>query len=319
MRTKLFIGLAVIIAIVLIASIFKTVKQQQQTKTQTAFHTIYDAAEKDYTDGTGLLSLNPAFARDDFLAAKKKLEDGIAHFPKGSTEEQQLTTLLQKVNSQLGTSTTNTVKTTSANKTDTPLLAALQESGNLFAANDDGTMYTLTSTDILKDGKSIYKNDKDWSTPAGFAAYHGNIYVLDKKNGVLKFVSGSDGYGKTDYFTDSKPDLSQASGMAIDGSVWLLFADGRIQKFTKGQQEEFSVIGMDKLLSNPAVIFTETEGNNLYILDKANSRIVVIGKDGMYKKAYAASSLANARAIDANEKESTLYILSKDTLLKIAL
>ena len=319
-RTIMFICIAVIIAIILIASIFKTVKKQEQTKTETAFHQIYDAAKKDYDDGTDLLSLNPGFAHDDFLSAKKKIEDGLPKFAKGSSEEKQLTTLLDQVNNQLGTGgTTNIMTPSNADKNDAPTLTALLDEKNLFASIDEDTLYTLSATDVLKDGKSVLKNNNDWSTPVGFSVYHGNIYILDKKAGVLKFVAGSDGYGKTDYFTDSKPDLSQATGMTIDGSIWITNADGRVMKFTKGQNDGFSIKGMSQLFSRPMSITTTTESTNLYILDPGTNRIAVVAKDGTYKKSYAATSLSQAKALESNEKNGFIYFLSQKKLYKLPL
>jgi hypothetical protein len=172
---------------------------------------------------------------------------------------------------------------------------------------------------VLKDGKSILKNDEDWTDPIGFSTYLGNIYVLDKKAGVLKFVAAADGYGKANYFTDNKPDFSQAAGMTIDGSVWVLFSDSRIMKFTKGQSDSFSIKGMDQLFSRPATITTTVDGTNLYILDAGNSRIVIINKDGTYKKSYAAAPIAKAKAIDVNEEKGFIYFLSEGKLFKLPL
>lgn len=320
MRTKIFIVLAVVIAVVLLGSIYKTVKQQQQTKNTAAFHQIYDAAQKDYDDGTGLLSLNPAFARDDFQAAKTKLEAGLPKFPADSPEAKQLTDLLAKVNSQLGTAaTTNTVTPTAANTSDAPTLAAVLADKKVLFATQDDALYTLTASGVTKDGKSIITNKSDWTAVSGFAAYHGNLYILDKKAGILKYVASTDGYSQSDYFSDAKPDLSLSTGMAIDGSVWIVMADGRILKYTKGQAESFSVKGMDKLFNRPSSIVTDVDSTNLYILDSGNNRLVVVSKDGNFKKSYSAAAFANARAIAVNEKTSTVYFLSQDKLLKIAL
>ena len=75
---------------------------------------------------------------------------------------------------------------------------------------------------------------------------------MDKASGVLKFVPSEDTYSKTDYFTSDTPDLKNSVSMTIDGSVYILFKDGGIKKYTRGKEDTFELTGLSKQLSASA-------------------------------------------------------------------
>jgi methyl-accepting chemotaxis protein len=327
LKTKIFTALALLLVVVLAITIFSTVKKQQEVKTRSAFTNLYQTAEKDYDEGMGLLGLNPNFAREDLQTAKQKLEDGIPKFAKGSEEEKKLSALLAKVNTALGqTGQEHSVTTEKANANASPVLQTLlQQKASLTAAIDDTTLYTLTEKDIqeftdpTKNGRSIIKNDNDWANAKGLAAYNGNLYVLDTKEGVLKYVAGANGYAKSSYFTGTKPDVTKAVDIAIDGSVWILLSDGQVWKYTKGQQDSLTLKGLDKPFKNPTHIRTSTDDTFVYVLDTGNSRIVQLQKDGTFKAQYSAPTIHNTKAFDVNETQKKVYLLDKDTILSFPL
>ncbi len=323
-RALVFGVLALILIGVLFAGVYTTMQQKQHAKRKAQFEKIYSSAEKEYTEGSGLLSLSPNYAREDLEIAKKTLEDSLPDFPEKSEEAIKLRELLDKVNDALSqTAQVRIAEIKDAKKEDSPVLEALLDNKGLYSAADEDDLYVLTEKDILSitasGSKSIIKNDADWTTPGGFAAYNGNLYVLDKKDGVIKFVAGSGGYGAAAYFSGTSPDLSSAVSMAIDGSVWILYQDGAIKKFTKGQPDSFSAKGLDKPFKTPQTIYTSTDINSLYILDAGNGRIVQLNKDGTFKAQYASGTLSSAKTIAVDEGAKKIYILLKDTLGYISL
>ena len=105
--------------------------------------------------------------------------------------------------------------------------------------------------------------------------------------------------------------------MAIDGSIWLLRQDGKILKFSQGSPEAFGVAGLDKPFSSPSVIYTDSEAENLYILDKGNSRIVVLTKGGEYQGQYIWEGIKEASDMVVSEKEEKIFLLSGEKIYKI--
>jgi hypothetical protein len=177
---------------------------------------------------------------------------------------------------------------------------------------DDNSVFYITSktvTSVSKSGgakKDVLKNDSAWNSPQAVVPYQGNTYILDQKNGVIKFVGST----KSSYFSGTAPDLSKASGMAIDGSIWIVTRDGKVLKYTRGNADSFTLTGLDKPLNTPTKLFTSLNLDAVYILDNGNSRIVKIDKKGAFQKAYTSSVISNAKDFDISIKDNQLLILS---------
>ena len=323
-RNKFFLSIAAIILILLILSVFLTKKTQDDTKTEAAFHALYDPALKNYEDGVGIKNINSEFARSDFLKADTTLKEGQNKFKKGSKQEKQITELLVKVETELGGGSTASSKIEpkiiTLSSTDLLSVEKNNSDGIAFSPDKDSIDY-LTSSAVISvnkagDKKDLFKNDKDWEKGVGLSTYQGNIYILDQKNGVLKFTAGGDGFGKSSYLKD-KPDLSTASSIAIDGSVWILLKDGNILKYTKGTAEDFKVKGMDKPAKGASRLYTNIDIENLYILDPGNSRIIKINKEGAFQTQYVADILKNAKDLEVSEKDGKINVLSGKKIWEI--
>jgi hypothetical protein len=322
---KMYLAIVVIIVIVLIVSISLAIKKQNEAKVKAMFDSVYPQAQKKYEEGQSLADLNQNLARDSFTSSKKTIDDSLSNFEKNSNEQKQLLSLLAKVNTEIAkTSGVNAVlaKPVGSDKSDflkfvsgVKALAFGQDGDTVYSVDKDGVYKT---TKGKENTKQIIKNDGDFKNPAGVAPYLSNIYVLDKaKGGIIKFVGGSEGFGKANYFTDTQPDLSTAKSIAIDGSIWILLSDGIVLKYTKGKAETFSAMGLDSPLSSPTKIYTNTDLNNVYVLDNGNSRIVVFDKSGNYKSQYSSSVLGPAKELEVLESDKKIYALSGGKIYEI--
>lgn len=315
---KLFLAIAIIVGLVLIASIFLAIKNEQNKKTQALFQELYPKASQKYEQGQSLFELNKNLARDDFEEAKKILVEGKPKFAKNSPEEKQIAELLTKVESAIeATSGTKTVQPQEAAGADeSPLLQAyIKYPDALYVAQDENTVYALTNTTITsiskanKSTKNIIKNDDYWTKPGGLGTFLGNIYVLDKEEKqIFKFSSGS--FTKSNYLPKENTELSDTTSIAIDGSIYVLLTNGEVRKFTKGAAETFGLTGLDKPFVKPSRIATDADASNIYILDKGNKRIVVFAKNGTYQAQYQADILKNAIDFDVREKDKKIYVLA---------
>lgn len=161
--------------------------------------------------------------------------------------------------------------------------------------------------------------------PAAVASYFGNFYLLDPQaNVLLRYLPTADGYNAPpeSYFPpDQTVDLSGAVDLAIDGAVYVLFRDGRIEKYLSGQPTDFNLAGLDKPFNNPTAIFTapNEEVQYIYIADAGNQRIVQLNKDGTFVRQFKprpgeAVSFANLQDIHVDEIGGRLYILDSNNL-----
>ncbi len=324
-RRKLYLNIALILALLLILSIFFTAKKYNDDKQKALFQSIYPTAQQYYSEGQGLATVNASLSQDNYKKAEKLLKDGESKFPKGSKDQQQITDLLLSVESGLQGNTSG--KSTNATAVEPPShsLLAVEESMNngLAFGQDMQDVYVITDKTITtvskSDGstKDIIKNNAYWVSPVAVVPYEGNVYVLDQKKGVLKFVPSSGGFGKANYFSSTSPDLSHATGMAIDGSVWILLQDGGVMQYTKGKSNGLTLTGLTKPLRNPTKIATDITMENIYVLDAGNARVVKFDKNGKYQAAFSASAVATAKDFEALEKDKKALILSDGKVWQI--
>lgn len=321
---KMFLTIAFVLFTIFIVSIFFAIKKQESDRQGLLFQKSYVLAQQKYDEGQSLLSLNKNSAIDDFKKAQKILSEAKPKFKIGSKEYVQIENLLKKINEVIAAASgINFITASLVDKTSSPLLKYALENPNFLLSQDNNYIYALNEKEIDSINKGSQKSTPiqsgSWSSVIGFSNYYGNLYLLDKKNNqVLKLVKGESEYGKSNYFSNP-PSLANATSMAVDGSVWILFKDGTIQKFTKGSQESFKNPTLDEPLKNPQKIFTDINTDNLYILEPTQERIVVIGKDGSLHAQYKSKILKRAKDFEVIEKEKTIYFLADGKIYKIEL
>lgn len=316
-KKKIFLTIAVIILSVLATSILLTKKREEDSKTKALFHSVYDPALNNYEDGKSVESINKIFARDEFLKSQKILLDGKSKFKKGTNEEKQISDLLAKIEAELGgTSSGNVIKPKQIDPAENSLLSIAQKTsdGASFTKDTNNIYYVTSKAVVSVDNKGaekdIIKNDSHWEKPLGIATYQGNMYVLDPEEGVLKFTAGSSGFGKSSYLKEKPGNIGNASGIAIDGSVWVLLKDGSIAKYTRGVSDGFRTKGLDKPMRSPTRIVTDLDTEGLYVLDPVNARIVEFTKDGNYENQYNADILKSAKEFEVSESDGKILVLS---------
>ena len=161
-----------------------------------------------------------------------------------------------------------------------------------------------------------------WGKIADAVGFGSNLYLLDQSNPgqVWKYLGIPNGLsGKREYLKLKNPDLSEAVSLAVDGSVWLLFSDGTIAKYIQGAKEPFMIAGLDKNLEQPIKIFTNTDNDNLYILDYKQTRVVVLSKTGEYQAQYIWPGLAGARDMVVSESLQKMFFLTGQKIFTLDL
>jgi DNA-binding beta-propeller fold protein YncE len=159
----------------------------------------------------------------------------------------------------------------------------------------------------------IIKADETWGTVFRLVAFGGNIYVLDTtKSRIWKYVATETSFTeRREYLNpDTLPDFSKATGLAIDGSVWVGALDGKIQKFTQGKEQTFSTVGVEPPLASPLVLYTSDDSVNIYVLDSSNNRVVALDKEGVYIAQYAWEGTIKPTDIAVSEKQKKILLLS---------
>lgn len=155
----------------------------------------------------------------------------------------------------------------------------------------------------------------------GFGAYdiyNGNLYKLAKSNNqIQKSVSSVAGYvAEVDWIKEAA-NLGQASDISVNGSVYVLNANGEVLKFYVNKKADYKATAIFPAMSTASKIIAGT--NYLYIFDAGAKRLAVLSiKDGTLMNQYQANSLTPTDfAVD--EKGKTAYFLSTGMVYKIPL
>lgn len=180
---------------------------------------------------------------------------------------------------------------------------------------------SFSSGYYIQDNQGIYKLDKNgkltnvgsnsnWGEIVGSATYQNNLYLLDSAKGdIWKYTaSGASLSSGKPYLSGEKPNLANASGLTIDGFVWVVDKKGNVFKFSVGKKQEFGLSGYTDTFGEVVDIYTSAEAKNLYLLDKGKGRVVVFTKDGIYIESYSQASFTKATSLIVLETQKKIYL-----------
>lgn len=193
----------------------------------------------------------------------------------------------------------------------------------LFLAAYEDRTFILTDSGIFEVGETKRKViEKDWSGEAWPYAYTGNIYLLDKSsNTIWRYQGSGDSFGAKQKWLGPgvTPSFSNAISWTIDGSVWVLYKDGRIIKFTLGKQDSLTISGVSPDLVSPQAIYSNGDSKYVYVLEKERGRVVVLTKEGDFKAQYLSDKIKNATSLVVSENEKKMVLLEGDKLVSLEL
>jgi len=187
---------------------------------------------------------------------------------------------------------------------------------NLLVLESGGS---LLEYDPLKGISVLPVGGRDrWIQPQIVGSYDGDIYLLDSSlNQILRYEPDYSGL-PVDYFpTPGGVNLAGVVDMALDGQIYVLYADGHILKFDDGQPIPLEMTGLYEPLQNPTALFTSKETEFLYVADAGNQRIVQLTKEGSFLRQFQAGqgeAFDQLKGLFALEKYNLLYFISGNKL-----
>jgi hypothetical protein len=151
--------------------------------------------------------------------------------------------------------------------------------------------------------------------------YNRRVYSLDTANNQIykhDVITNGFSLGKP-WLQDNSTDLSAGVDIAVDGDVFVLSQNGVINKFTKGQLQNFNLSKIEPPLSSADKIWTYNDLKFIYVLDTAGKRILIIDKMGQVKNQITADEFNKPTAMIVDEPKNIAYILDSDKLYQISL
>lgn len=169
--------------------------------------------------------------------------------------------------------------------------------------------------EIKPDGDS----NKDATLIGSFANF---IYVFNpEKRNIYRYAEQTGGYSDPVGWLVDPLGLSfdQVSSWAIDGEIWLTSQSGEIKRFKSGRVVDFVPIGMEQPFSESLQIVTAEAMENLYIMETAKNRVVVLSKDGQFLREVSNQSIGAATSFIVNAAEEKAFLTSGSTIFELDL
>lgn len=335
-RNLMFV--AILLILILGVSGFVTVKGKMDLKKNAQISEHLTIAESKYAEAVGILDLNKEKARQLLVEAEAQVNSALAISGENEralklkaqiTEALKGTENLASINFETFWDGSGSVAGFS--KGDGSFYAfsgsgvyEIDEAGEdseVSGVNADGGGFVFNNNLFVLSGGNVLKLDFNGgedevgriSNARDISVFFGNVYLLGD-NQILKFVPIADGYAQgTDYLENSLS-FGSESRFAIDGSIWV--TNGKeILKFTRGVSDNFSFSGVNGA-GNFGEIYTNADSSKIYVIDRDNSALLVIGKDGLYEKSYNSSEFKKASDLFVDEEEGKMYIATGSKILR---
>jgi len=141
--------------------------------------------------------------------------------------------------------------------------------------------------------------------------YNNRYYLTDSLSGqIYRFEKSNAKLTNATAWLNAQEDLTNATGMAIDGSIYLLKNNGEVSKYTKGKKEEFSISVVEPSLSQASKITISEAQNYLYVFEPAEKRLVVFNKAGDFINQYTSDKFNDLKDFQIDETNKKIYFLN---------
>jgi len=188
------------------------------------------------------------------------------------------------------------------------------ESAPSFAvSNDDSTFF------IDNGGKVYHLSGSQISTvgtidaPDAAYFYNSNIYALYRGSGQInKYRFTGTGFSAPVSWIQNMgtANLATAKSLTIDGSIYVLNADGSITKFYSGDHENFTNPIIEPPMESASKIITKTELDSIFIFDNDSKRLAILNKTGILQKQLSFESLPSTEDIAVSDDGKKGFVLS---------
>lgn len=186
----------------------------------------------------------------------------------------------------------------------------LTKSGKIIEFANENVSYASTSDNAFKNANAI----------STFSKY---LYLLDPENSQIWKYEKRDKSFATAQEYNLDADLSSAISIAIDGNIFVLTSDGEIIKMLRGKKVNYAIRNApENSMSGLTKIYTTSELNKLYLLNKAKNSILVFSKgenEAYYERQIMIEDASEIRDFWVNPVSNYLFYVDSEKLYEFGL
>jgi hypothetical protein len=161
-----------------------------------------------------------------------------------------------------------------------------------------------------------------WRSPTSLRTFDSNLYLLDPMgNQVLKYVAGQYAAAPERWIAQADTDLRTAIDMGIDGSIYVLHNNGKLDKYYGGERVPFVIARVPRPLSGGNALYLDVEEATqyIYLADASERRIVQLDREGTFVRQLQPSLgqedlFRQLSGLYVDEMGTKLYYIAANTL-----
>ncbi len=182
--------------------------------------------------------------------------------------------------------------------------------GRLLLVDAGRSLFAVADSPGAEPQPLTLRDAEELRSVAGIAVYLGNLYVLDPDAGeVWRYLPAGDGFDSERTGILGGADLEGASGLAVDGEVFVLDG-GAVRRFVRGQEAEPLMSGIDEQPQAAAGLVEDVLRGLLYLADRGQSRIIATDRTGPFLRQYRHPDFIDLRGVAVAPDGTALYALT---------
>ncbi len=140
--------------------------------------------------------------------------------------------------------------------------------------------------------------------------YRSKVYSLNPAAGEI--IKERKIWGKSEK-------LINAKSMAIDGSIWIINKENKIDRYYVGKWQEILELNIFPEIEKPEKIYTSPALSYIYLLEPEKKRLIIIDKAGNIIKQFISEKFDNLKDFIVSENGKTIWLLNSSKVYQINL
>ncbi|EKD79185.1 MAG: hypothetical protein ACD_41C00142G0007 [uncultured bacterium] len=146
------------------------------------------------------------------------------------------------------------------------------------------------------------------------------LYVLAaQQNRIVRLQKSGSSYTDSTSWLNDGVDVSNAVSFDIDGSIYVLLADGVLNKYDSGEKSDFEMDAFSPSLAGATRLIKNDPTDPFIVLNPTTQRIVVLEGDGSLRAQYSSPAFAQATDVVYDADANTVYVVAGNKVYSITI